>query len=391
MDTLFDREKYEEYVETEYDQLLKGVSGKAESMASSKAFAFPLEEHLKTLEDEHLDFQIGRALLAFMEEKIDAEDYQEFAKKLAVTVPDLLTSGNFALLLDILQALRWHMTDKKDDAVRASAAEVLKVYWDPAFTAKAVEAFDTWSRTRGKAAAAFLQALGPTTVPGLLDLYALDDAPGGRRSVFDLLAGFGQPAVAGALKRLQEPRPATLRNLLMLIRRAATSADVVPEIKPLLQHKDPRVRFEALAVLLRFKDPAAADLLRREIQSTDPDVSMQAVFLAGQFRVAEVVEHVLALLKSVVFFESDYKVNEEIIRVLGEIGDPRALPELEKLARGCMTLYRASQDRMKRTIFETLERYPRMGIAALLRIGERSGDEKIRSICRKLAEAKPGP
>jgi len=102
--------------------------------------------------------------------------------------------------------------------------------------------------------------------------------------------------------------------------------------------------------------------------------------------VAEVVEHVLALLKSVVFFESDYKVNEEIIRVLGEIGDPRALPELEKLARGGMTLYRASQDRMKRTIFETLERYPRTGIAGLLKIGERSGDEKIRNICRKLAE-----
>lgn len=385
MNRLFDREKYEHYVGKEYDDLLKGVSGRAESMAAAGTGTFPLDEYLKTFEDEHLDFQIGRALIAFMEEKIDAEDYQEFAKKLAVTVPDLLASGNFPLLLDILQALRWHLTDKQDELVRTCAAGVLQVYWSPDFVAKAVAAFDRWSRTKGREASAFLHALGPATIPGLLDLYAQDDAPGGRRVVFDLLAGFGQPAVIEALKRLQEPRPETLRNLLMLIRRAAVSADVLPAVRPLLQHKDARVRLEALAVLLRFKDPAAVDLLRKEIQSSDPDVSMQAVFLAGQFRVTAVVEHVLALLKSVVFFESDYKVNEEIIRVLGDIGDPRVLPELEKLAKGGLTLYRTSQDRMRRTIFETLDRYPKQSIASFLKAGERSNDEKIRSICRKLA------
>ena len=385
MERLFDREQYEQYVGTDYDRMLKGVGDKAGALKAGGKIAFPLEEFLPTLEDEHLDFQIGRALIAFMEEKIDEEDYQEFARKLAVTVPDLLRTGNFALLLDILQTLRWHLTDKKETGIRASVTEVLKVFWQPDFIAKAVEAYDTWSRMKAKEATAFIHALGAATVPGLLELFAQDESPGGRRTVFDLLAGFGEPTVTEALNRLQEPRPAVVRNLLMLIRRTASKPEVVTAVRPLTQHKDPRVRLEALAVMLRFKEPAAVTMLRQEILSSDPDVAFPAISLAAQYRVREVVETILTLVKGVVLFESDYKANEEIIKALGEIGDPRAVPELEKLAKGGLSLYRSSHLRMKRTLFATLDRYPRESIEGLLTIGERSGEETIQRLCKKLA------
>jgi hypothetical protein len=155
-----------------------------------------------------------------------------------------------------------------------------------------------------------------------------------------------------------------------------------------MEHTDPKVKLEALAVLLRFKDPRAVVLLRQEIRSKDPDVSSAAVQLAGQFRVAGVTEDVLGLLKRAILFETDYGVNEEIIRVLGEIGDPRAIPEIEKLAKAGWTLYRTSHARMKITLFESLGRYPRESVAELVRIGERSDDDKIRMLCRKLGERK---
>jgi HEAT repeat protein len=265
--------------------------------------------------------------------------------------------------------------------------DVLQVFWSPEFIAQAVEAFDRWSRgAKSRPAAAFLLALGAATVPGLLDLYAQDETPGGRRPVFDLLASYGEPAVAEAVKRLQDPRLPYVRNLLMLIRRVAAKPDVVPAVRPLLQHRDTRVRLEALAVLLRFREPVAVTQLRQEILSADPDVAFQAVALAAQYRVTDVVEKILSLLKSVIFFESDYASNEELIKALGEIGDPRALPELEKLAKSGLSLYPARHAQMKQRIFESLERYPKENIAGLLRIGERSNDEKIRSICRRLAD-----
>jgi len=387
MAKLFDREKYEGYVEKEYDEILKNVSDRAETMAPTAKDRFPIEEYIKELDDQHLDFQIGRAVLAFMEENIDEEDYREFSKKLVAIVPDMLVSGHFPLLLDTLQTLRWHLSDKKNEGIRACAAEALKVFWEPAFIDKSLDAFNTWSRTRGKDAQAFMLALGPILVPGLLEIYSYDTAPGGRRVLFDLLCTFGKDTVAEAVKRLGDPRAYFVRNLLMLIRRAGTSA-VTAEVRPLLKHADPNVRLDALAVLLRFKDPAAVGILREEINSKDPDVSSAAVLLAGQFRVADVIEDILPLIKRTILFETDYGVNEEIIRVLGEIGDPRAIPDLEKLAKAGWSLYRKSHGRMKVTIYESLGRYPGETIAGLTKIGERSEDDKIRTLCRKLSERK---
>jgi len=387
MAKLFDREQYEGYVEKEYDDILKNVSGRAETMAATAKDRFPIEEYVKELDDQRLDFQIGRAVLAFMEENIDEEDYREFSKKLVAIVPDMLVSGHFPLLLDTLQTLRWHLTDKKSEGIRTCAADALKVFWEPAFIEQSLAAFDTWSRTRGKDSQAFMLALGPILVPGLLEIYSYDTSPGGRRVLFDLLCTFGNNTVTEAVKRLGDPKAYYVRNLLMLIRRAGTP-DVVPSVKPLLKHEDPKVRLDALAVLLRFKDPAAVGILKQEIKSNDPDVSSAAVLLAGQFRVAEVVEDILPLIKRTIIFETDYGVNEEIIRVLGEIGDPRAIPEMEKLAKAGWTLYRKSLDRMKVTLFESLVRYPKESVAELIRIGERSDDDKIRLLCRKLGERK---
>ncbi len=354
-------------------------------MAATAGDRFPLDEYLASLDDQQLDLQIGRAVLAFMEENIDEEDYREFSKKLVAIVPDMLASGHFPLLLDTLQTLRWHLSDKKSEGIRAAAAEALKIFWAPEFIDKSIEAFDSWSKTRGKDAQSFMLALGPILVPGLLEIYSFDTAPGGRRVLFDLLCTFGKDTVNEAVKQLGDPRSFYVRNLLMLIRRAGTPA-VIPAVKPLVRHADPKVRLEALAVLLRLKDPEAIGILRQEISSKDPDVSSAAVFLAGQFRVAEVIDDILGLFKKTILFETDYAVNDELIRSLGEIGDRRAIPELVKMAKANWSLYPKSHGRMKVTLYKSLGRYPQESIAELLRIGAESDDEKIRQLCRKLAE-----
>jgi HEAT repeat protein len=173
----------------------------------------------------------------------------------------------------------------------------------------------------------------------------------------------------------------------MLIRWAGNQASA-PVVKPLLAHPDEKVRMEALAVLLRFKDPGAVGLLRESLRSKDPDVVSQALFLAGQYRVYTLVEDILSLIKKVILFEADYTVNAEIIKALGEIGDPRAVPDLERLSRASWTLYPEALTKMKLALFEALGRYPKSAVEGLLALGEKAGDERIRRVCRKLAERK---
>jgi hypothetical protein len=381
MQKLFDREKYEEYVTSDYDAMLKQMTESPVAMSGD----FPLEEHLKTLEDRHLDFQIGRALLAFMEEDIDEDDYKEFADKLVAIVPGFLETGNFELLFDISKTLRRHESEKSAQSIKEAAGNARKIFTDPEFIAQSLRAFETWMKDKGQEAAGLIQSLGPEVVPGLMDIFSRDESVGGRRVLFNTLCQFGEPAVREALKRLRDPRAYFVRNLLIFIRRAGTAASA-PHIRPLLQHREQSVKMEAMSTLLKFKDPGSIKLLRDAIRSADPDIAAQAVSLAGQYRVTEATEDVLERLKKVILFEADYRWNEEIIKALGDIGNPRAIPDLEKLARASWSLYQQGLLHMKETLFESIGRYPRERIVNLLKIGEGLNSDKIKRACKKLSE-----
>ncbi len=380
MEKLFDREKYEAYVPTDYEAMLKRLSESASAVGEK----IPVDEYAKTLEDDHLDFQIGRALIAFMEENIDEEDYREFAKKVSAMLSGFLATGNFALLWDISETLRRHTQEKPVKGIREAAEEARKTFSDPEFIAKVLKAFELWMREKGQEAVGLIQSLGSATVPGLLDILGRDESPGGKRLVMNLLILFSDASVREAHKRLRDPRAYFVRNLLMLIRRAGTSSSI-SHIKPLLQHQDHRVRMEALNTLLKLKDPDAVQLLRDVIHSNDPDVAFEAIALAGQYRVTEATGDILSKIKRVIIFEADYNENEEIIKALGDIGDPRAVSDLEKLAKARM-FYPRRRAKMQRLLFGSLGRYPKESIFGLIKIGERSNDEDIRNACKKLSE-----
>jgi len=380
MEKLFDREKYEEYVSAEYDAMLKDLS-RSSFVAGGK---IPVDEYIKTFEDNYLDFQIGRALIAFMEENIDEEDYREFAKKVVEIMPGFLVTGNFMILWDISDTLRRHTTEKPNKGIREAAAEARKAFLDPAFIAKALSAFELWMKDKGQEAAGLILSLGSATIPGLLDIYSKDASLGGKRSVLNILCMFGETAVREAHKRLRDPRPEYVKDLLVLIKRSGTPVSV-SHVKPLLRHQDQGVRMETLSVLLKFKDAGAVKLLRDAIHSKDPDEAFQAIALAGQYRVTDVIDDILGKIKHIVLFETDHGENEEIIKALADIGDSRVVPELERFAKA-RTLYPQRRIRMQRVLFESLGRYSKESVSGLLHIGERSSDDEIRKICKKLLD-----
>ena len=196
-----------------------------------------------------------------------------------------------------------------------------------------------------------------------MDIFSRDESVGGRRVLFNLLCLFGEPAMREAQKRLRDPRAYYVRNLLIFIRRAGTPASM-PHIKPLLQHREQSVRMEALSTLLKFKDPGSVKLLRE----CDPFRTIPTSFRRPfPWPVSTALptsrQDVLARIKQVILFEADYRWNEEIIKALGEIGDPRAIPDLEKLARATWSLYPQGRLRMKEMLFESLGRYPRERLA----------------------------
>ena len=81
-------------------------------------------------------------------------------------------------------------------------------------------------------------------------------------------------------------------------------------------------------------------------------------------------------------FESDTVLNCLILHALGEVGDPAMLQPLQKIAQARLTLFPGNLRKTKRALFESLHFYPQAAVRELLDIGLRSGDERIRKICR---------
>ncbi len=399
--TLSGEEREQSSGDAEYDATLMALARNAAGQEERPQTRFPIDQYLKTLEDSHVNLQIGQALLAFMEQDLVDASYEEHLDKLLTLLPDFLEYGEFSFLLEVLEALRSHSGEttqedgsvqrkapakrrkRKGEGIRGIASRALETLYDSDFLSKAVSAFENWEDTKGKAASDFLLALGPGSVPKLLDLYGDNEFPDKEGMLFKLLVKFGRAAVSEAQERLDDSRDYYVRNLLAVIQHAGT-AEVLPYVSPLVQHKDGGIRVEALSILLKFKDPNATMLLREALLSRDKNTSSQALALAGHYGGEDVARDLVSMLKKWPLSRSGYDRNEKIISALGEIGNAQAIPMLEELARSSWLLYREHLAHMKRVLFQCLERYPRESIQGLLLVGRKSTDKDIRSACRRI-------
>ena len=388
LDSLLRREQYEKYVVSDYAETLKKLARKQTSESAAEAEGFVLEQHIRTLGEEHLEGQIAMALLAFMETEDGPEDYRECAARLTAAIDPLLDSGQFSVLLETLQTLRQHRDAKEQPEIRSHAAAQLGRFEDPLFLMRAAAVFDRRKDSLSPAAVEFLLALGSGVVSHLVDLYALKEDSAEHEDLMQILRRFPAETAREAAHRLTDPRPAVVRNLLILLEQMG-GTESIPFLQGLLRHPDQSVQRVALSILLNLKDPQAIGYLESLLRDKRPGKLRGAIRLVGDLETPEAVAPLLSLLKGRCLSRSDYAVNLEVVQALGRFGDPRALPALERIVRQGWGLYPSELARLKQAVFESLERYPAAGRAALLTAGRHSRDPEIRKICQHISSRGP--
>lgn len=119
-----------------------------------------------------------------------------------------------------------------------------------------------------------VREMGAAAVDPLLDVLVESESRSVRRRVFDVLVGMGNHALERTLARLVPESPWFVqRNMLALLQRFEPPEGV--ELKPFLEHKDARVRREALPLAFR-----RAHLRERVLQSALSDADERVVQLA---------------------------------------------------------------------------------------------------------------
>ncbi len=385
LQTLFKRESYEEFITSKYDRTLKQISLSARSEKPDHD-AFPIEEYLPTLDEKYLNGQIARMLLAFISENIHGDEYRTYVDKLVEIGHALLDSGDFALIITIFETLTQHSNYKRFPETRTIAEKALKVFREPMYASKAVQSVYRYQgRDAERHGIELLALIGPQIVPDALNLFAGEDDPEPNRMLLELLRNYPEQTIAEAQKRFRDTRTEYVRRLVVLIREIGekTAADI---LRPLWEHSDSTIQMEVLAALLKFDDKWGLWFLRGALKSNLPGMSIQAICLAEKYKVFEAAGDLAAMLKRRFLFKSDYEQNETLIRALGNIGNPIVVPVLGKLAGISLTFYPQKLTDMKVLLFRSLSGYPPQSVRNLLQKGSKSGNERIRKVCRQVLQ-----
>lgn len=149
-----------------------------------------------------------------------------------------------------------------------------------------------------------------------------------RRSFLDAMVTQGPLALEMAERMVGDPRWFVVRNGVTVLGELG-GEDAVTHLTSTLANGDSRVRKETILSLSKVGGPDAETLLLGMLDDGEPGVRATACRALGALRSNRAYRPLLKLLKA-----DDHGVQVECLQALGRIGDPGAVPLIEKKAVG---------------------------------------------------------
>lgn len=172
--------------------------------------------------------------------------------------------------------------------------------------------------------------LGPAAGAELSDQLAETQDRAARRAYLDALIAMGGAAMPFAKRMLDDDRWWVVRNGLSIVGRVDAERPM-DQLVVALGHPQPKVRREAVAAIARTGGGADAEhLLVGMLEDPDPAVRKEAALAAGEMGIQRAHRSLVAMLAE----ESEADLLVAVLRALGQLGDPGAVPAIERHAHG---------------------------------------------------------
>lgn len=155
-----------------------------------------------------------------------------------------------------------------------------------------------------------------------------------RISIIHVIEEIGQRAIPTIKERLTPNAPwYFLRNLAYILGRIGNEANV-HVLKPLLFHKDKRVRAEAFKSIGQIGGNKKGQLFLSVLPQADQELKMNIIDMLGKIKCTEAVSDLLTILKdkSPIAKNEQLSLQEKICGALGLISSPEAIPTLTEIA-----------------------------------------------------------
>ncbi len=342
-----------------------------------------LGSRVDTVTEDALRRQSASTLLDLLGSLGASRDCEPVLRRLRSTFAEFLAARAYGDAADIIEHLQTLALVTGSESLRGSIEQTLEQL-------ASGETIDTLLKTLHDAPPEIVAAiqrlielLGVAASRALLIALADEDNLGRRRRLFDFAVALGPSIVPAATKFLEDNRWYVVRNMILLLR-GVNDRSSLPDIRRCARHPDLRVRMEAIKTLLAFEPAVPRALLEEAIHASDPKLAEAAITLVGNYGIKEAVDPLLHVIRGSDIFGARRALRIRVIKALGELGVPAALPRMQRFFSNSRLPWPARDER--RAAFESLAGYAADARAALVKKGLASRDAAVRTICRRMAE-----
>jgi len=384
--TLFNKERYEEYVPEDYADILQNISAGLLSTDPDRPHSFDVDKYLPSIEDASLNRDITIALLALMDDEHNEQVYADLSVKLSRMVPELLESAEYGLLVTLFKMLARHAANKKDLKLRNAAASALNEFSKERFIELLAHSFVSQTNKQDTNLEELVMLTGDRNLGWLSQQYVEHYSTGRGQHLFLLLCRFGVRAAEEAVKLLPECDDQQAIALLRLVRTCGDNACIIP-VRRLLESNSAELRLEALRTLLKVKDSSALPALKKMLYARSQHSVETALKFIQENDVQELAPDLAAMIKTLFISRSSLARNKAYLRILATLGNQRVLPALQKIASSVFSFTPLSLRQTQLFLYKTLPEYPRDAVQTLLLRGVGSNNSKIRNLCQTMINA----
>ncbi|GAB4165030.1 MAG: HEAT repeat domain-containing protein [Geothermobacteraceae bacterium] len=355
--SLFREDDPDRYVPGTYQHLLHSIV----SMEEIPPLEGPETEQIRQqLCGEQVEAKVLTILLDLMRQEKDSEAQQRLVGELMELLSYFIELGQFEVLLDLQRRLQ--RIDA--DGLPEQAANILT---EKGLLNQILEVLSVWDKERFTSITALIRAIGDPFIEPMLDRLAVEPRRSVRRFLLDRLLEMGSRIREPALARLRDSRWFLVRNMLVLLQKLDDPV-VLYAVRSMKRHPHPKVRLEVWRTLKQFGDPEADQILAEEICGGDTERRSWAM---GQLRrplSQPLRDALISLMETSDYGRDLLELKHRAVTELAALGDPAALPALERVLNDKSLLHLQGLARLKLAIVQSLERYPYKKVRPILEL-----------------------
>jgi hypothetical protein len=311
-----------------------------------------------------MESQLSCIIVQIIDEDPTCENAESLQQNLSDLCRMFLETGDYCSLAKIFLRLSAKCQGEHAEPLPVHEA-VFSLFLEPEFHEEILNGLIIWGKPKYEEIKGIILGIGAPFVEPLIQRLSDEPSISLRHYYLDCLQKLGNAAKEGAIEHLQDSRWYVVRNMIVLLR-GFGDPSVLRFLRPVADHRHPRVRHELIRTLYALRRSEADQLLVREFSSSDHEVVLNAIQMAEQSRDAGVLECLRSILSLKLLAKAEYELKCAAIKTLGKIGNPKILPDFIRILTQ-KTLFTSSLlDKHKADIVRSLEEYPFQVVAPLL-------------------------